>query len=185
MPWVYSHAIVAGHRGFQIHSEACVSSSNTFHLGFSSRSGITAPVCPEPRAWTPPLLETEIFYASARGTWASKQLQAKKTQRQYKEEVAEWSKAPQRLRSVMPKFPMCRTSLHIHGWDRIEEQVKIPTPMHSTSKLYCQCQINIEESYHHGPSLHSLHHCYRARTITGPQNMACAVLQWISDFPWP
>lgn len=29
---------------------------------------------------------------------------------------------------VMPKCPMCRTSLHIHGWDRIEEQVKIPTP---------------------------------------------------------
>ena len=29
---------------------------------------------------------------------------------------------------VMPKCPMCRTSLHIHGWDRIEEQVKVPTP---------------------------------------------------------
>lgn len=29
---------------------------------------------------------------------------------------------------VMPKCPMCRTSLHIHGWDRVEEQVKVPTP---------------------------------------------------------
>ncbi|KAG0278361.1 hypothetical protein BGZ95_004186 [Linnemannia exigua] len=28
----------------------------------------------------------------------------------------------------MPKCPMCRTSLHIHGWDRIEELVKVPTP---------------------------------------------------------
>ncbi|KAF9930874.1 hypothetical protein FBU30_011163 [Linnemannia zychae] len=27
----------------------------------------------------------------------------------------------------MPKCPMCRTSLHIQGWDRIEERVKIPT----------------------------------------------------------
>ncbi|KAF9156185.1 hypothetical protein BG015_006921 [Linnemannia schmuckeri] len=27
----------------------------------------------------------------------------------------------------MPKCPMCRTSLHIHGWDRIEEFVKVPT----------------------------------------------------------
>ncbi|KAG0284084.1 hypothetical protein BGZ96_011546 [Linnemannia gamsii] len=28
----------------------------------------------------------------------------------------------------MPKCPMCRTSLHIHGWDRVEEHVKVPTP---------------------------------------------------------
>ncbi|KAK3844218.1 MAG: hypothetical protein J3R72DRAFT_85466 [Linnemannia gamsii] len=28
----------------------------------------------------------------------------------------------------MPKCPMCRTSLHIHGWDRIEELIKVPTP---------------------------------------------------------
>ncbi|KAF9132837.1 hypothetical protein BGW39_011223 [Mortierella sp. 14UC] len=27
----------------------------------------------------------------------------------------------------MPKCPMCRTSLHIHGWDRIEELIKVPT----------------------------------------------------------
>ncbi|KAG0213513.1 hypothetical protein BGX28_004149 [Mortierella sp. GBA30] len=26
----------------------------------------------------------------------------------------------------MPKCPMCRTALHIHGWDRIEEQIKVP-----------------------------------------------------------
>lgn len=28
----------------------------------------------------------------------------------------------------MPKCPMCRTSLHIHGWDRIEELIKVSTP---------------------------------------------------------
>ncbi|KAF9103745.1 hypothetical protein BGX27_010396 [Mortierella sp. AM989] len=26
----------------------------------------------------------------------------------------------------MPKCPMCRTGLHINGWDRIEEQIKVP-----------------------------------------------------------
>ncbi|KAF9370207.1 hypothetical protein CPB97_002942 [Podila verticillata] len=26
----------------------------------------------------------------------------------------------------MPKCPMCRTGLHIHAWDRIEEQIKVP-----------------------------------------------------------
>ncbi|CAO3572078.1 unnamed protein product [Mortierella alpina] len=26
----------------------------------------------------------------------------------------------------MPKCPMCRTSLHINGWDRTEEQIKVP-----------------------------------------------------------
>ncbi|KAG0031875.1 hypothetical protein BGZ81_000388 [Podila clonocystis] len=26
----------------------------------------------------------------------------------------------------MPKCPMCRTALHIHGWDRMEEQIKVP-----------------------------------------------------------
>ncbi|KAG0339929.1 hypothetical protein BG004_006606 [Podila humilis] len=26
----------------------------------------------------------------------------------------------------MPKCPMCRTALHIHTWDRIEEQIKVP-----------------------------------------------------------
>ncbi|KAF9422157.1 hypothetical protein BGZ94_008650 [Podila epigama] len=31
----------------------------------------------------------------------------------------------------MPKCPMCRTALHIHGWDRIEEQIKVPIRVNS------------------------------------------------------
>ncbi|GJJ71022.1 hypothetical protein EMPS_03372 [Entomortierella parvispora] len=31
----------------------------------------------------------------------------------------------------MPKCPMCRTALHIHGWDRLEEQIKVPVSVRS------------------------------------------------------
>ncbi|KAF8931376.1 hypothetical protein BGZ58_007663 [Dissophora ornata] len=31
----------------------------------------------------------------------------------------------------MPKCPMCRTGLHINGWDRIEEQIKVPVTVSS------------------------------------------------------
>ena len=31
----------------------------------------------------------------------------------------------------MPKCPMCRTALHIHGWDRMEEQIKVPVSVRS------------------------------------------------------